>query len=136
MVDIVFLALETPRKTEGVSQDWEFKFIGKIPESKVVIAMVSRSYFESKPYARELIATIKFHKPILPVYLESVSLKGHFLGAEEEQIENANMIRLALAGNTIPPLDKGFFTGANAAEFNRNVDMVCANFKKKYGLGK
>ena len=106
-------------------KNWVTVYFGMIPECKVLVAMLSRSYFRSEACLDELRAAIEQKKPVIPIFLEEVDTSGHFLGESKQQIMDANLIRIkVLSKNCAPPPDQGFFPGANAAHFKRNTKML------------
>ena len=103
---------------------WQNAWFGKLPECKVLVLMLSKSYFKSDACIKELQKACEIDKPIIPIYLEEVDTAGHFLGETNDQIPTANVIRLHISGNRVPPPDQGFFQGNGAADFRRNMSTL------------
>jgi len=68
-------------------KNWQAEFFGVLPESKVVVAMISKRYWRSTACIAELKAALLHKKPVIPLYLEEAPRKGHFLGESVEQIK-------------------------------------------------
>jgi hypothetical protein len=121
-------------------QDWQKEWFGLLPESKVVVLMMSKSFLESAACMKELEAAIKTEIPIIPVYLEKVNMYGHYLGESEQNIKDAHFFRANLTGNAIPPVDQGFFqTGDpdpktfDKDHWERNMDTLAARIAEICG---
>lgn len=107
--------------------NWLTRYLGEIPECKVVVAMLSKTYFRSEACLDELRAAIEQKKPVIPIFLEGVNTEGHFLGESKQQIVDANTIRIkVLSKNCVPPPGQGFFPGGGAAHFKRNAKQLAA----------
>jgi len=113
-------------------QDWQVEWFGVLPECDVLIVMLSQSYFKSEACVNELVAACKARKPIIPIYLEKVDVSGSFLGPGTPQRKMANFIRPHIQGNCVPPPDQGFFPGANAADFRRNMATLTQTIQSKH----
>jgi len=112
--------------------NWMVEFFSMIPECKVLVAMFSKSYFESEACIKELIGALMQGKPVIPIFLEEVNMVGHFLGEEVQQIKNANFINTQVVGNCIPPPDQGFFPGKGTVDFKRNAKTLADTIKKNF----
>lgn len=112
-------------------ENWVTEYFGVIPECKVLVAMLSKSYFQSRACLKELITAIEQEKPVIPIFLEAVNTEGHFLGESTQQIKLANLIRImVLSRNCVPPPDQGFFPGADATHFKRNAKMLAGAIRE------
>ena len=58
-------------KQVEVGEDWMQKWLGKMPESDVCLAMLGPEYFASGPCKEELYATAREGIPILPIIFET-----------------------------------------------------------------
>merc|ERR1711935_169068 len=106
-------------------ENWMTVYFGMIPECKVLVAMMSKSYFKSEACLEELRAAIEQQKPVIPVFLEAVDTTGHFLGETRDQVMLANLIRVkVLSKNCVPPPDQGFFPGDSVNDFKRNASTL------------
>ena len=112
--------------------NWKKAWFGKLPESKVLVLMLSKSYFKSSACVKELEEACKIDKPIIPIYLEEVDTTGHFLGETTEQIVTANFVKPFISRNRVPPPDQGFFQGTGAEGFQRNMITLAQLVKSKY----
>jgi len=113
-------------------KQWEEVYYGKLAKCKVMVAMFSKSYFKSQACIDELKAALKAKKPVIPLFLEEVNMRGHFLGESEDEINSASLINMKVDGNCLPPPDQGFFQGTNADHFKRNAQMLIDTIKSKY----
>ena len=90
-------------------EDWMQKWLGKMPEAEVCIAMLSGPYFNSGPCKAELYATAREDIPILPVIFETPPpLKKGFFGTSDDEREKGNFVK-AKIGNFLPTPDLGLF---------------------------
>ena len=106
-------------------QNWQLEWYGVLPQSKVVIVMLSREFFKSGACVKELITALSQDKYVIPLFLEDVPLKGNFLGESVTAQKEAAFIKLkGLSANCIPPPDQGHFPGQGAADFLRNAQTL------------
>mmetsp|Transcript_25615 Transcript_25615/g.67130 ORF Transcript_25615/g.67130 Transcript_25615/m.67130 type:complete len:524 (+) Transcript_25615:973-2544(+) len=139
---LVLLALVNELKLHGITtfngyqvsggKNWQAEFFGVLPESKVVVAMISKRYWRSTACIAELKAALLHKKPVIPLYLEEAPRKGHFLGESVEQIKDANLINTFMDRNCVPPLDQGFFMGKNASDFAKNARLLADVIKSEF----
>jgi hypothetical protein len=114
-------------------QNWKKEWFGNLPDCKVVVAMISKSYFKSAACIEEIEEACTLGKPIIPIYLEDVDISGNFCGESFEEKKAANFIRPKISGNRVPPPDQGFFQGESAEDFDRNMATLSALIVEKYG---
>lgn len=110
-------------------ENWQMAWFGVLPECKMVVVMLSKSYFTSKACIHELVEACSQRKPMIPIYLEDVDISGYFLGSSPEQKMQANFIRPFISRNCVPPPDKGRFQGNGAADFKRNMKTLVETVK-------
>ena len=91
---------------------WLPGWFGNLPESAVVLLMLSKRYFHSSSCIRELLRAFDdggraATGTVLPIYLDDLSLKHEFMGSGTMEMENATTtIRSRLHNvNRIPPPD-------------------------------
>mmetsp|Transcript_25032 Transcript_25032/g.65265 ORF Transcript_25032/g.65265 Transcript_25032/m.65265 type:complete len:293 (+) Transcript_25032:2-880(+) len=110
-------------------EDWVIEYIGALAEAKVLISMISKTYWKSAACMDELRDGLKMGKKVIHVFLEDAPADGHFLGETKDQINLANFVKTRL-GNCFPPPDKGFFQGDSAEDFKHTaaglVDIIKA----------
>ena len=58
-------------KQVEAGEDWMQKWLGKMPEADVCLAMISGPYFESEPCKEEIYKTAREKIPILPIIFET-----------------------------------------------------------------
>jgi hypothetical protein len=112
--------------------NWQDEWFGLLPESKCVVAMLSKSYFRSGACIEEILAACRLRKPVIPIYVEPVDISGRFLGENYDQVKQANFLRPFLSGNCIPPPDQGMFQGEHSDDFNKNLATLAAVIKEKH----
>ena len=81
-------------KQVEAGEDWMQKWLGKMPEADVCLALISGPYFESGPCKEEIYKTAREKIPILPIIFETPPpLKKGFFGAAEG-IRAIDIVRL------------------------------------------
>ena len=116
-------------KQVEAGQDWMQKWLGKMPEADVCLAMISGPYFESAPCKEEIYKTAREKIPILPIIFETPPpLKKGFFGMSDDEREKGNFVRGELH-NWLPTPDQGLFQDnweANCAELLAQVKKYVA----------
>ena len=111
-------------KQVEAGEDWMQKWLGKMPEAEVCIALLSPSYFQSGPCKEEIYQTAREGVVILPIIFESPpQLKRGYFGASDVERERGNFVK-AHIGNWLPTPDQGLFQDSwseNSAELLRQV---------------
>jgi len=111
-------------KQVDAGEDWMQKWLGKMPEASVCIAMLSPEYFKSGPCKEEIYAAAREGLTILPVIFEKPpELKRGFFGKSDEDREKGNFVRQKL-GNWLPTPDKGLFQDNWAANLQELLAQV------------
>ena len=86
-------------KQVEVGEDWMQKWLGKMPEADVCLALISGPYFESGPCKEEIYKTAREKIPILPIIFETPPpLKKGFFGTSVDERENASSSRSSGTG--------------------------------------
>ena len=90
-------------------EDWMQKWLGKMPDAQVCIAMLSPAYFQSRPCKEELYMACRDGLYIIPVIFEKTPMKraGYF-GTSDEDRERGNFVWYKM-GNYLPSPEKGLF---------------------------
>ena len=113
-------------KQVEAGQDWMQKWLGKMPEASVCIAMLSPDFFNSGPCKVELYTSAREGLMILPVIFESPpSMKKGWFGTTDEERERGNFLKHEI-GNHLPPPDKGLFQH----DFNGNLEELLRQVRK------
>ena len=87
-------------------EDWLQKWLGKMPEAKVCLALLSAAYFQSGPCKEELYETLREGIPVIPIIFEQVpKLQRGYFGDSDDAIEKGNFVKRKL-GNFLPPPDQ------------------------------
>lgn len=93
-------------------EDWMQKWLGKLPDAKVCIAMLSPSYFESGPCKEEIYRAMRLDDDdvvVLPIIFEKPPpLKKGYFGSSVVERERGNFVAQKI-GNFLPTPDQGLF---------------------------
>ena len=107
-------------------EDWMQKWLGKMPEADVCIAMLSPGYFKSGPCKEEIYCAAREGLKILPVIFETPPpMKKGYFGTSDDERERGNFVRQKL-GNWLPPPEQGLFQD----DFARNLDKVVEQVRR------
>ena len=113
-------------KQVEAGQDWMQKWLGKMPEASVCIAMLSPDFFNSGPCKQELYKSAREGLVILPVIFESPPpMKKGWFGTTDEERERGNFLKHKI-GNHLPPPDKGLFQH----DFSGNLEELLRQVRK------
>jgi hypothetical protein len=92
--------------------NWQTIWYSKMDTAKVAILMLSPEFFKSEACVSETEKILQkkgLKDRVIPIFLEPVSMDGDFLGTTTRQQQLAAFFRVNLAGNSLPPPDKGTF---------------------------
>ena len=93
-------------------ENWMQKWLGKMPDADVCIAMLSPGYFKSGPCKEEIYNAVREDMHILPFIFETPpQMKKGYFGKSDEERERGNFVKLKL-GNWLPPPEQGLFQDA------------------------
>eukprot|EP00039_Didymoeca_costata_P020377 m.341040 g.341040 ORF g.341040 m.341040 type:complete len:536 (-) comp19769_c0_seq1:215-1822(-) len=115
--------------------DWQEVWYGILNdrECKVVLALISQRYFESKACVNEFVAAIKAEdKLIIPLFMENVDIEklklpDSFGLTPVENRLRSNFIRQALMTNRVPPPDQGYLQQNTPGRFEFNPSVFEKN---------
>ena len=113
-------------KQVRTGEDWMQKWLGKMPESDVCLALIGPDYFTSGPCKEELYATAREGITILPIIFETPPpMKKGFFGTSVDDREKGNFVKTKL-GNYLPTPDQGLFQD----NWETNLAALLAEVKK------
>ena len=110
-------------------EDWMQKWLGKMPEADVCIALLSPDYFKSGPCKKEIFCAARQGKHIIPVIFETPPpMKKGYFGKSVDEREKGNFVLQEL-GNWLPPPEEGLFQD----NFERNLAKCIEQVRKHVG---